>query len=152
MAEPEYEPRQGQHSFYLLGQVKRSLRNTGEGCQADSLGLWGRELSGVCGIHASQTPNPVGSEGSLGLAPKSGEARSLADSGSVSKDRNKAQVTSPGTWAVTPTEGGPFFPKVEAAGRVFPKGETPVPKMPATQAQGTTGKAPGGPSEAQLCQ
>lgn len=94
----------------------------------------------------------VGSEGSLGLAPKSGGTRSLANSGSVFKDRNKAQVISPETWGlpltVIPTEGGHFFPKVEAAGRVFPKGEIPVPKVPATQAQGTTGEAP----EPQLCQ
>lgn len=51
-------PGQGQHSLSLLGQVKRSLRNIGEGCQVDCLGLWGRELSGVCGIHASQTHRP----------------------------------------------------------------------------------------------
>lgn len=106
-------PGQGQHSFYLLGQVKRSLRNTGEGCQGDSLGLWGREVSEVCGTHASQTPTPVGSEGSLGLTPKSGETQSLADSGSISRDRNEAQVISPETWApfppaVTPTEGVTF--------------------------------------------
>lgn len=51
-------PGQSQHSLYLLGQVKRSLRNIGEGCQVDCLGLWGRELSGVWGIHASQTHKP----------------------------------------------------------------------------------------------
>lgn len=102
-----------------------------------------------------QSPRPSAEhEGSLDLAPKPGEAQRPTEqaSGCVSKDAK--QSISPGTWGLpwlSPWQRGGgchFFPKVEAAGRTFPKGETPVPKMPAPQVQGTAGKALGGPGEA----
>lgn len=150
-------PGQGQHSFYLLDRVKRSLRNTGEGWQVDCLGLWGRKLSGICGIHSSETPPPSGEmKGAQTwlqslVRPRVQLSRPQTES---PKTGTRSRVYPLGlrtSLAVTPQTGSHFFPEVEAAGRAFPKRETPVPKMPAPQAQGIAGKAPGGPGEAQFC-
>lgn len=135
-----------QYSPYPLAKVKRSLRNQGWGRQVDYLGLLGQGVE--WGMRSWGNKHQRPSHLARGQNP------AQQTSGSISK---KTQSTGHIAWDLgvlgchpcTGGRGGHFFPKVEAAGGAFPKGEAPVPKMPTPQTQGTiAGKDPGGPGEA----